>query len=168
MRESIKICTSYLTKIESIRMSFGVPLRLVGVINLMLIWSCKLNVQGREPYLYDFVKQNFNIGLHSDIYRPVSFKLSMMVETTKLYILIYVWLTMTFIQGHDCTRNQKLWCPFSKLSINLDEIQCFATTCWLVEAHAWLIMHKSYARERTLHTWFYEIYVWRRHISGDL
>ena len=61
--------------------------------------------------IYDFVKKNFNIGLHSDIYRVTFFKLSMMIETTKRNILISVWMTLTFltfIEGHSCMRSQKL------------------------------------------------------------
>ena len=54
-----------------------------------------------------------------------------------LYILISVWMTMTFIQGHSCRRNQKLWCPFyHKFGIDLDKILCVATTCLFVKAHA--------------------------------
>ena len=60
-----------------------------------------------------------------------------MVEINKLYILMSVWMTLTFIQGHICMRNQNLWCPFSgRFSIDLDEIQCVPTTCLYVEAHA--------------------------------
>ena len=39
-------------------------------------------------------KQRFNVGLYSDIYRPVSFKLGMMMEASKLYILISAWTTL--------------------------------------------------------------------------
>ena len=37
-----------------------------------------------------YEEKNFNVGLYSDIYRPISFKLGMMIETTKLYILISI------------------------------------------------------------------------------
>ena len=42
-------------------------------------------------------KPPFNIGFYSDSYLPISFKPSMMIKTTKLYILISVWMTLTFI-----------------------------------------------------------------------
>ena len=47
------------------------------------------SIQGRELYLCDLVKKNehFNIGLYSGIYRLISFKLGIMIESTKLYIL---------------------------------------------------------------------------------
>ena len=46
--------------------------------------------------------KNFNVGLYADIYRPISFNLSMMIEIPKLYILVQVWMTLTFVQGHSC------------------------------------------------------------------
>ena len=45
------------TIIQSIWMEYGILLRLVGVMNLKLSLSHPLNIQGREPYLCDFVKK---------------------------------------------------------------------------------------------------------------
>ena len=59
-----------------------------------------------------FHSNNFNVGLHSDIYRLISFKLSMMIEMTECYILMAVWVTLTFIHGHIGMRNQKLVISF--------------------------------------------------------
>ena len=42
----------------------------------------------------------FNIGLYSDSFIQISFQLGKMIETTKLYGLISVWMTLIFIQGH--------------------------------------------------------------------
>ena len=53
-----------------------------------------------------------------------------MIEITKLNILIPVWLTLSFIQGHSCMINQNFPNPFS---INLERILYVATTCWFVE-----------------------------------
>ena len=79
----------------------GILLRLLLVMKVILIWFCPFSIQGRERYLCDLKKkqnkQNFNICLYSDIYRPISFKLSMMIEITKLYIFIFTWMTLTFI-----------------------------------------------------------------------
>ena len=65
--------------------------------------------KGENP-TYVTIQKNFNIGWNSDTYRPISFKLGMMIETTKLYIMILVWVILTFIQGHSCMtmRNLKL------------------------------------------------------------
>ena len=87
--------------------------RLVGVMNLILLLSGPYNILAREPYLYNFINKNINIVLYSNIYRPISLKLGMMIETTKLYILISVWMALTFVQGHNCMRNQNLGCLFS-------------------------------------------------------
>ena len=71
---------------------------------------------GREPYLRDsFAKQSETslppppppkkviVGLHSDICRPISFKLDD-VKTTELCILIQDWMTLNFIQSHSCMK----------------------------------------------------------------
>ena len=60
-----------------------------------------------------------------------------MTETTKLYILISVYVTLTFIQGHSCMTNRKLRCSFlRKFAIHLDENQYVATNCMFAEPHA--------------------------------
>ena len=72
-------------------MEFGVLLRFVGVMNFILILSRPFIIQGREPYLSDFVtkdnkeekEEEETVGFYSDIYRLISFKLSMMIESTK-------------------------------------------------------------------------------------
>ena len=78
-------------------MEFWTLLRLVVVLNLILILFRPLNIQEREPDLCDFIKkqqqqqqQTFNIGLHSNILRPISFKFGVIIQTNKLYILILV------------------------------------------------------------------------------
>ena len=54
------------------------------MINLIFILSHPFHIKLREPCLYDFVKKTFSVGLFSDIYRLLSFKFGMMIETTKL------------------------------------------------------------------------------------
>ena len=80
-------------------------------MNLILILFRPFNIQWRESVFCDFVKENNNkkyIGLYSDIYRVISFKLGVMVGTTMLYILISVWMTMAVIKSHSCMKNGKL------------------------------------------------------------
>ena len=101
---------------------------LVWWFHTCFILTVPFSIQGREPDSHDFVKKtnkqktpktkkikqkNFNISLYSDIYECVPFKLGLMIETSELYILTSVWMTLTSIQGHSCMRNQRLWCPFS-------------------------------------------------------
>ena len=81
-------------------------------------FSCPFSIQGREVYLCDFVK-NVNIGLHSNISRTISFKLSMMIRTTRLYILMSVWITLIFIQITSVSIfseiSWSIWMKFCKL-----------------------------------------------------
>ena len=66
-----------------------------------------------DPTYVVRLKGNLNIDMYSDIYGPIFSKSSMIIETTKLCILILIWVTLTFIQSHSCMRNQKLCCLFS-------------------------------------------------------
>ena len=76
---------------------------------------------------FQFLKKG---GLYSDIYSLISFKLGVMIETTELYILISVWMTLTFIQGCTSIRNQNFDVHFLvNLGIDFDEIQSVTTTC---------------------------------------
>ena len=77
----------------------------------------------------------------------------MMIKTTKLYILVSVWMAFTFIQCHSGVRNKKIGVhSYAELDIDVDEIQYVAITCWCVEAQAKFILHKYHSRERTLLT----------------
>ena len=44
-----------------------------NVMNLVLILSCWISIQGREPCSGDFCRTSFNVGLCSDIHRPIFF-----------------------------------------------------------------------------------------------
>ena len=59
--------------------------RLADVMNIILISSCLYNIQDRKPYLCGVLFLNVIFGLYSDIYNSISFKLSMMIEITKVY-----------------------------------------------------------------------------------
>ena len=78
--------------------------------------------------------KTFGFCLYWDIYRPISFKLGVMIGTAKLYILVSVWMALTFIQCHSCMRNQKLRCPFSrkfKPRFGLNSVCCHnLLVCW--------------------------------------
>ena len=47
----------------------------------------------------------------------------------------------------------------ANFAIDSDEMECVATSCWFVAAHAKFIWHKEYFRERSVLMWFYEIHV---------
>ena len=59
-----------------------------------------------------------------DACEPISFKLGMVIEITKLYILIPVWMTSTFTQGHMIMTNLNL-CDHSVVKWH-DLVQSFA------------------------------------------
>ena len=108
--------------------------------------SHPINIQRREPYLFDFV----NVSLYSDIYLFISFICGLIIqlETTLLYIL--VWMTLACIEDHSSMRNDNFGVYFlSNFATEFDEIQYVAKTCWFVEAHAKYRLHK-YSKERTL------------------
>ena len=62
----------------------------------MLILSCLITMHGGKPYFGDWrvggggEPKPFNIGLDSDIYRSISFKLSKIIDINKLYSLMPV------------------------------------------------------------------------------
>ena len=58
-------------------------------------------------YLCNIVK-NVIIALSSDIYKMIYFKLSVVIETTVIYMCLFVMATLTFIQGHSCIRHQSI------------------------------------------------------------
>ena len=51
---------------------------------------CMLYIQGREVNFSDFEGNKCTIGLYLDAYELISFKLGIMMDITKLYILIPV------------------------------------------------------------------------------
>ena len=58
-----------------------------------------------------------------DIYRPISYKHGLVLNTTKLHSLIPVWMTLTIILGHSNIKNQNLCAHFvTSFSMNLYEI----------------------------------------------
>ena len=73
-----------------------------------------------------------HIGLLLNIYSQNG----LIIETTKLYILIPVWVISTCIQGHSCKNNHFCAYFLTDFQNELDEIQSFATTCWFAGTHA--------------------------------
>ena len=75
---------------------------------------CLVHIHGRGLCLDDFIylkkkeSEKVDAGMCSDVCRLISNKLVMMVDSTKLYSLVTltVKVTLTFIQGHSCTRKQ--------------------------------------------------------------
>ena len=54
----------------------------------------------------------------------------MMIGAIKLYLLISVWMTLTFIQGHSCMKIENFSDHFLRnFTVDLDKIQYVATIC---------------------------------------
>ena len=63
MQESKKSASIISNCFQSIKMDFSILLKHVGVMNLKLILPRPSNIQGREPYFSDFVKNKNTIKL---------------------------------------------------------------------------------------------------------
>ena len=57
----------------------------------------------------------FNTGLCQDTYEPFCFKLNMLLDTTTLYSIIPVSVTLTFSHGDRVTGKLELMCSVVKL-----------------------------------------------------
>ena len=71
----------------------------------------------RELYYSDFEKNIFKIGVRSDVFESISFKLGVIIDMTNFYILIPVLIAFIFTQGHrvmrqlalnDCNDNERI------------------------------------------------------------
>ena len=90
-------------------------LRLVGVMNLILIVSHSFNIQGRDSCLCDFFSIK-NVTLACiQTFTDWLIKLVLVMEITKLYSLILVWMTLTFVQGQLYIKLETLMSIFSQI-----------------------------------------------------
>ena len=82
--------------------------------------------------------KTFSVGICVEAFGPSSFKLSVMIVTTKLYKLTPLWITLAFIQG--CKQN---FCTnyFAMLSTDFDKRWFAFGICWShkVDTHLVLI-----------------------------
>ena len=78
------------------------------------------------------ISNSFDVGIHSDIYEPIGFQLGVMIDTTELYVLILVCVTLTRpwfkIMGMQESKN---YCAkyLPKLAIDEDGIGHAVETC---------------------------------------
>ena len=69
------------------------------------------------------MSKNFHVGMHSDVYKWIRFKLDLMIDTIVLYTLMLVFLILILIQGHKSVRKQNVCTNYlTKLSIDLNGI----------------------------------------------
>ena len=114
-------------------MKFSVLAQPVGLLKLMLNLCCTHNIQGRKLYC-DFTEYMFNITICQDTCELICFKLALMLNTTNLYSLVPVWLTLTFILSHRVMGHpeilQSLHCKVAWSSSNFRD-------GWLCKGHDW-------------------------------
>ena len=88
------------------------------------------NIEGRKLCWCDFIKYALNIIMCPDTCEPICFKLGMMLNTTKRYSLIPVWMASIFTQDHSVMRKLELvqsWC--SKVAWSNDGSSCKEDDC---------------------------------------
>ena len=64
-------------------------------------------------------KEKINVGLHSNIYKPISFRLGLMTEITKLYFLTEFCITLTFIYGQSCEKSKTGALVFPQICVSV-------------------------------------------------
>ena len=125
--------------IQSIWIEFAILLRLASEWTSYSFYLVHWTFKGENPTYMISLKSNNNnnenpvtVCLYWDIYRSISFTLGLMIETIKFYILISVWMTLTFIHGHSCIRNNNLIirCTF-KCRFRWKSVCCHSLlVCW--------------------------------------
>ena len=125
-----KLCTIFSPNPQTIWLDFGILFRFISLMTYS-IYSSQFNAEGRKQYSSDILsrtkqkkpkqkqtsKDTSNLSLHWGIYRPISFKLYLMIETTEHYHFIPVWMTLTLIHGHSCmTKSKNSALIFSQIS----------------------------------------------------
>ena len=63
--------------------------------------------RGENPTHVILLKKTLTLACIQKFTNQFSFKLGLLIKTTKPYILISVWKSLTFIQGHSCMKNKK-------------------------------------------------------------
>ena len=106
-----KLPGHFLQIFQLIWMKFGMPQLPVGLFNIRLTLFAWLVIKGENPTSVGVIEV-FKNCLHLDTYELISFKLWRMIHLTKPYILIPVWITLTFTKGHMVTRKLELVCSF--------------------------------------------------------
>ena len=83
-------------------MKFSILPQPVGLLKLTQTLFCEIDIQGREVCLHDFMKKSFSTGLRLDTCDWTGFKLDMVLDVTKFYSMIPLWITLTF--SHEATQ----------------------------------------------------------------
>ena len=106
--------TSYMANITSIFSNkFVIPAMIIGTMDMC--WGSSR--WASWYYFSTFIESrkmtavvptalnSFSVGMHLDVYDTIWFKLGLIIDTVEHHILMLIWLTLTFIQGHISARN---------------------------------------------------------------
>ena len=153
-------------------------LKLVCLMNVILSFISLDQFWRERTLVMRFLQKNrkkkkerkkISVGFCLDNYKLNSFKLGMIIETTKLYILITVLMILTVNLGHSHVRNQALLHPFSCKFLSWLEWSSVCCHNLLVcRSSCSICLHDLYSRERTPFTWFHEIDLQRGPALGHL
>ena len=103
----------------------------------------------KEITAAQIIAKNFKIGMDSNI-QWIRFKLNLMIDSTELYTLILVWVTLALIQGHKLRESKKFFTRgITEFSVYLDEIWYAVKTWWYDKQNAHFFLAKQYPREKT-------------------
>ena len=143
--EKAKTCANHLTQFQLIWMEFHLLLWLFGQQTLYFLLSWLFNIQERELHLCEFIKKNnFNIGLHSDIYRLISFISNLVWWWRSLGSAFWCELEWPWSSFKVTAVRQinNFSVHFSNFTVNFHENQYIAATCWFVEGPIKFLLHK--------------------------
>ena len=80
-------------------MEFSLFPQPVGLLKFMLRIFHTISIQWREHFLGDCIEYTFSTGLCRDSCEVICFRCGMIVDTTELYSMIIVWMTLAVTQG---------------------------------------------------------------------
>ena len=92
----------YQNTCEPVCFKLGMMLNTTEVLFCLDLF-CTSNIVGRELCWHDFIKYTIKIVMCQDTCEPICFRLGVVLNTTKLYHLIPVWMTLMVTQGHRLT-----------------------------------------------------------------
>ena len=127
MKSNKNSVSTFLENYLLIWMKSSVLSQPVGLLKFMLNLFCTNDIHGRELCWGDFMKCVFNILLCRHTCELIYFKLSLMLDTSKLYNLIPFWMTLMFTQVNRVRGKLKL-------------VQSFCCKVSWSSSNVWLIM----------------------------
>ena len=165
-------------------MKYGLLLRLVDLMSLVVIFSCWIRFQGEgvggvegrgggggggEPYFGDFMKKTKqNKAKQPLLLACVEMFVDWFLQNwcgERHYWTLQFNASLNYLELHSRSQLYEKATTYSlflfslNLSADVDEIEFSALTCWLVQAHAKYVLPGQNSMERTILWWFDELYL---------